>query len=107
MLQEYTTEELIYEYLDKVERKSFEAERHEQESDKIEDKRVEENLDWAAEEERKELEALAREEEELQKSADNEELAEKEANNKWMEEMIAKEKERLGEDFGEDVSLEF
>ena len=67
MLQEYTTEELIYEYLDKVERKSFEAERHEQESDKIEDKRVEENLDWAAEEERKELEALAREEEELQK----------------------------------------
>jgi prolyl oligopeptidase PreP (S9A serine peptidase family) len=62
----------------------------EQETDKIEDAAVEETLDWVEEEERKEREAA----EKLQKEKDDQ----------WMVDQLKKEH---GDDFGENVDLNF
>jgi vacuolar-type H+-ATPase subunit E/Vma4 len=65
----------------------------EQEADKIEDAKTEETLDWIEEEERKELEAA--------KAAAKAKL---EADEKWMVEQL---KKQNGDDFGEDIDLNF
>jgi hypothetical protein len=96
ILQEYTTEELVYEYHDKVERRRVELESTEQDNDKIEEDRLKSNLDWAEKEEMKELE-----------KNQSEEDVEKEEDKKWMEEQLKKEKEQFGEDYGEDVEIDF
>lgn len=65
----------------------------EQEDDKIEDARVNKTLDWVEEEERKE-----REEREIM------EKAQKEKDDQWM---IDELKKQNGDDFGEDIDLNF
>src|ERR1700677_1678004 len=58
LLESYTLEELLYEFYDRLERELAAETLVEQEADRIETKKVQENLDWAEEEERKELEAM-------------------------------------------------
>ncbi len=98
LLLSYTIEELLYEYYDKQERELAEMEAHEEGADRMEERKVQSNLDWAAEEEKKELEALKAKELTEANAPDDEE---------WMEEQIQKELEQgrklYGKDFGEDI----
>lgn len=93
MLEEYSMEELAYEYLDRVERAKADENRVEQESDKIEEAKEQENLAWAEEMERLEAQEMA-----SNPAKDDE---------SWMEEQLAKNKAEFGEDFGEDLNLNF
>jgi hypothetical protein len=86
LLAAYTLEELLYEYFIRKERAAAAEEAVEQQSDKIEDDTLKANLDWAAEEERKEQEELQKAEEAKKVLFDG--------------------KQQFGEDFGEDVSLD-
>ena len=88
---------MLYEYHDKTERKRAAEEDVDKESDKIEDERLEANLSWAEEEERREMEELKAKQEAEQKKKDK----------AWMEEQLKKEKEKFGEDFGEDLTIDF
>ncbi len=92
-MQEYTIYELFYEYHDREQRALATEENVELITDKIEMEHEEETLDWIEEEERKEKEA--------------EELAKKEqekADEQWM---LKKLKKEHGDDFGEDVDIDF
>lgn len=89
LLDTYTTEELYYEYMDKVEREKA-AEKHtEQEHDRIEDEKNKQAVDWAEEEEARELAELKKQQEDAA----------------WMKMQLEKEKELRGDDFGDDLSL--
>ena len=92
-MQEYTLYELLYEYHDSIERVNAKEYRFELETDKIEEEKEQETLDWIEEEERKEREA--------EEAAKQKQLEEDE---KWMIEQLKKER---GEDFGEDINLDF
>lgn len=89
ILQEYTIYELLYEYHDKIERENAKELHFEQETDKIEEGKEQEALDWAAEEEKKELEAAKKK---------------LETSDAWMLDQLKKEH---GEDFGNDASIDF
>lgn len=93
MLAEYTVYELLYEYHDHLERENAKEHRFELEADKIEEEKEQETLDWIEEEERKEREAA--------EAAKQKQLEEDE---QWMLEQLKKEH---GDDFGEDVNLDF
>lgn len=93
LLQEYTIYELFYEYHDREERALAAQENIELFTDKIETEEEQETLNWIEEEERKEREA-----EEIVK------VRAKKADDKWMLDKLKKEH---GDDFGEDVNLDF
>lgn len=92
ILSEYTLFDLLYEYNDKIERARAVDLQFEEETDKIEEGKLQDSLDWAEEEERKE-----REQAEANKKA-------AEADEEWMIERLKKEH---GDDFGEDLNLDF
>ena len=96
ILDTYTLEELAYEYYDKSERRKATENALEEESDRIEDEALQANLDWAEEEERKEREEMLKQLEE-----------EKQANEEWMKKEVAKAKKEYGNDYGEDINLDF
>jgi len=102
LLQEYTFEELLYEFYDKMERQKAAEERATQETDKIEDAKEKEVLDWAEAEEKKELESMQKEADKYKQ--DPTKIPE---NIKWMAAQLAKAKEVHGESFGEDVAVDF
>ena len=87
LLESYTLHELLYEYHDKAERKNASEEALEVETDKIELEEMDETLAWIEEEERKEAESQKEDEDE-----------------KWMLEQL---KEEHGDDFGNDIDLDF
>jgi fumarylacetoacetate (FAA) hydrolase family protein len=101
LLQQYSTEELAYEYYLISELQVVKEEKARAEDDRIEEAQLQEAEDWAdmmeaeeeaerqAEEERKKLEKAKAEQEE------------------WMQKEIEKNKLFFGDDFGEDVSLDF
>jgi len=95
LLQEYTTEELAYEYFNAVERRKAEEEAIQAHSDKIEEAKAAADQAWADQ-----MEA----EEEAEESSDPREDP---VNQAWMEEEIRKNKELFGDEFGEDLDLEF
>ena len=66
---------------------------------KIEDNELKENLSWAEEEERKEIELLQKQREEA--------AAKAVADEAWMDSQIEEEKKVQGEDFGDDLSIDF
>lgn len=113
LLQTYTLEELLYEFFDKVERELAAETQVDADADRIEDKKVQENLDWAEEEERKELEALRKQQEEIAQKAEETSIdpTTEPDNVTWMEEVLRKEMEaakaEYGEDFGEDIVEDF
>jgi len=101
ILLSYTLEELLYEFYDRIEREKAYKESIEQENDKIEDKKEQEALDWAEQEERRELEELKmRGEESLDPTKDPDNVA-------WMEEEMRKAQDMYGETFGEDIEESF
>lgn len=97
MLQQYTLEELYYEYKDRTEREKAAKERIEQEADNIDKVKEDEALAWAEAEERKERETT--------KSTPD--WQPNEQDKAWMEEQLRQGKELYGEDFGEDISEDF
>lgn len=106
----YSLEELLYEFYDKVERRKAEDEESDQSNDKIEQDRLQENLDWAAQEELRELEAMRQQQEEAAKKKEEKDPTKDPENQAWMQEQIQKEidqgKKLFGEDFGEDIDFE-
>lgn len=105
LLQEYTFEELLYEFYDRVERSKVEKELSEQADDTIDNGKLQSNLDWAEQEEKRELEELKKKQQEEQQNP-----AEDPENQKWMQEQIEKEIEKgkkiFGDDFGEELNFE-
>jgi hypothetical protein len=102
LLEEYTLEDLLYEFYDKVERNLAEEERIKKDEMRDEELKEKDVLDWAAEEERKEKEA-----EEAAKKAPPADPTKDPANIKWMEEQMRLAKAELGDNFGEDLELNF
>jgi Mg-chelatase subunit ChlI len=98
LLESYTFEELLYEFYDKMERQKAQEERATTEADKMEEVKEKEVLDWAEEEEKKELA-------ELQKAAAN--PTQDPENIKWMNEQLEKYKEVYGDGFGDDIEETF
>lgn len=102
----YTIEELLYEFYDRIERRAAEEERTNSESDRIEEEKEKSVLDWAEQEEKRELE-------ELKKKAYQEEGApstdptKDPANIAWMEEQLKQGKQLFGDSFGEDIEEDF
>jgi hypothetical protein len=99
ILLSYTLEELMYEFFDRSERAKAEQERLNNEKDKIEEQREKETMDWAEQEEKKELEALNKTG--ATASAPSKEDIE------WMEKYMQESRQQHGDDFGEDVSINF
>lgn len=103
LLQTYSVEELLYEFYDRQERQAALDEGAMEDADRIEERKVKDNLDWAEEEERKELEALKKK----QEAAKTEPDPSSPDNEKWMQDQIDKElaegRKLYGDDFGEDI----
>lgn len=93
LLQEYNTYELLYEFHDRKEREMAKDYFLELESDKIEQEKEQETLDWIEEEERKEREEQQQQEAEQIKKDEE-----------WMLEQLKKEH---GSDFGDDINIDF
>ena len=102
VLASYSLEELLYEFYDKIERQKAAQERLAQEDVKIEEAKEKEVLDWAEEEEKKELAEMQR----LADQGSQDPLKDPE-NIKWMREQIVKAKEQFGNSFGEDIVENF
>lgn len=106
LLLSYTTEELLYEFYDRIERRAAEEERINDDADKIEEDKEKAVLDWAEQEERRELDGLKGEaaQHEAKPTSD----PTKDPNNiKWMEDQLRAAKEIHGDSFGEDISVDF
>jgi hypothetical protein len=99
ILLSYSLEELAYEYYLSIERKAFENENIEAENDKIGEAKLKADQEWADQME-------AEEAEEAEEAAPPDPALDP-ANAKWMQEEIEKNKKELGEDFGEDLNLNF
>ena len=106
LLQSYTLEELIYEFYDKIERRKAEEERSSSETDKIEEDKEKTVLDWAEQEEQKELETL-RSKAAIEEDKVTQDPTKDPANVAWMEDQMKKAKVILGESFGEDIEENF
>lgn len=96
LLKTYTLEELLYEFFDKIEREAASKEKTESDDGKIEAVKEKQDTEWADAEEKRDAEEAA------QLSA---EALEKENNEKWMAEQMALQKEKFGDDFGEDLNF--
>ena len=94
MLQEYTLEELYYEYRDRVERDAAAEEATEEAADTIDQKKLDETLDWAQKEEEAELATLA-------------EKAKQASDSDWMTKHLQEAKQEFGDDFGDDIAEDF
>jgi DNA topoisomerase IA len=105
----------MYEYYVKIERKKAREEEIEATGDKIEEEQWDAAEAWADEEERKELERLE-EQERITASSVNESAEQTNGEEpydpmkdpeavEWMEKYIEEEKEKHGEDFGDDLSF--
>lgn len=97
---------MLYEFYDRIERRAAEEERSEQEADKIEEDKEKAILDWAEQEEKKELDAL-KSQAATQEAQTPQDPTKDPANVAWMEEQLKKAKEIYGESFGEDISEDF
>ena len=100
-LLSYTLEELAYEYYLVVERRIADKERAQEESDKIEEAKLQADDEWADQMEAEEAAAAAA------KNTPPIDPHKDPRNIEWMEKEIEKNKQELGEDFGEDISVNF
>ena len=105
LLKEYTFEELLYEFHDRIEREKATHESAEQQDDKIEEAKEKEALDWAELEEKKELEELAKKKGHDGPTTPVLDPLKDPANLKWMEDQLAEQKKLLGDDFGDEVDF--
>ena len=111
LLESYTIEELLYEFYDRQERELAADSHVDQDADRIETKKIEQNLDWAEEEEKKELEALRAKQAAEANAAEPVNPLEDPSNKEWMQKKIEEDmaiaKEAFGSDFGEDIDEDF
>lgn len=106
LLLEYSLEELVYEFYDRIERTKADQERLEQDDVKMEEDKDKANEDWAEKMEREEREATLREE----AKSNSEPIADptKDPENvKWMEQQMQVAKTQFGDSFGEDIEDSF
>lgn len=101
LLQEYTLEELYYEYRNKIERKRAAEKAIEENDDKIEQEKIDDALAWA------EAEELRESENQTAKDVNGAEWQPSEEDKKWMEKELERAKQEFGDDFGEDIEEEF
>jgi hypothetical protein len=108
LLLSYSLEELLYEFYDRIERSKSESERLEQDDVKMEEDKERAALDWAEQEEKRELEAAMKKEaaEESTKSQNVDQTKDPE-NIAWMEEQLKQAKQVYGDSFGEDINENF
>lgn len=92
LLQDYTLEELYYEYRDHSERRLAAEEVAEEAADNIEQKKTDDALDWAEQEEKREAEQAA---------------GASKADQEWMQRVMEESKLQYGEDFGKDITEDF
>jgi hypothetical protein len=104
LLLSYSYEELLYEYYSKAEYVRAKNEQDEAESDRIEEEKRAAAEAWADE---MEAEELAMEEAQRKKDQEVLEPWNDPDNIKWMEEQMALDKELNGEQFGEDLNIDF
>ena len=95
LLQQYTLEELYYEFKDRTEREKARLEQAEEQADKIEEAKQEETDAWIAAEEAKES------------NSNTPNWKPTEGDQKWMEEELERAKAEHGESFGEDIDEDF
>jgi hypothetical protein len=109
LLLTYTLEELLYEFYDKIERSSAEEERSHKDETLTEEAKEKDVMDWIAEEERREAQANTPKVQSEKKSASvaPTDPTKDPGNMKWMEEQIRLAKQELGDDFGDDLELNF
>jgi hypothetical protein len=105
LLLTYSIDELIYEFYDKIERHQAEVEQLNSDSDKIELDKDKSVLDWAEQEEQRELDKLKQDT--AKQSAEVNAPATAPADIAWMDEQILKEKAVHGDSFGEDINEQF
>jgi hypothetical protein len=98
LLLSYTIDQLLYEFYDRVERRAAEEERAKEDELAKEDNKEKADLDWADKMEQEELEMKAKATEDPTKNPDNV---------KWMKEQMDAHKAQFGEDFGEDLEVNF
>lgn len=102
LLDSYTVEELLYEFYDRMERTAAAEERLAKDTDKIEEAKDKAVLDWAEQEEKKELEEMKNM---VAKAATD--PSKDPENIKWMKKIIEQAKEEHGDNFGEDIEETF
>lgn len=105
LLLQYTLEELLYEFYDRIERQKAQDESLEQDDVKIEEAKDKEAEDWAEKMEREELEAEMRAE--AAKAGAKSDPTKDPENIAWMEEQMRMGKEIHGATFGEDIDDSF
>jgi hypothetical protein len=107
LLLKYSLEELLYEFYDRIERQEAERDRVKREADKIEEEKEKSVLDWAAEEEKRELEREARKANQSTSKNSSEPTQQQidSQNKKWVDEQIARAKQEIDPSFGEDLNL--
>ncbi len=103
----YTTEELVYEFYDRIERQKAQEEALEQEGVKIEEEKEKADEDWAEKMEREEREAEMRASAAKSEEKPIVDPTKDPANIAWMEEQLRAAKQVHGETFGEDIEEEF
>ena len=102
ILLSYTLEELAYEYYSTIERRKYDVERAQEESDKIEEAKLQADDEWADQMEAAEEAAAAK-----KPAAVVVDPMKDPKNIEWMKQEIERNKIELGEDFGEDLSVNF
>lgn len=111
LLETYTVEELLYEFYDRQERELAQETNHDADADRIETEKVQQNLDWAEEEERKELEVLRVQQAGEKPPVEPVSPLDDPANKAWMDKQVQQDielaKQTLGADFGEDIDEDF
>ena len=109
LLQQYTLEELYYEFKDRTEREKARLEQAEEQADKIEEAKQEETDAWIAAEEAKqeETDAWIAAEEAKESNSNPPNWKPTEGDQKWMEEELERAKIEHGESFGEDIDEDF
>ncbi len=107
ILLSYTTEELLYEYYERIERQLAEQVQAEQETDKIDNKKIQDTLDWAEKEEQAELNQLNKKQGNKEFTKEYLDPMDDPANKEWVEKQLEDAKKLYGEDFGEDIDTDF
>lgn len=111
LLQQYTTEELAYEYYLVGEIAKYKQELADVENDRIEEEKLQAAEDWAdqmeAEEEAERQAAMKKAEQKKKAREEPYDPMKDPKQLEWMEEEIRKSKLLFGDDFGEDISMKF
>lgn len=107
LLLSYSIEDLLYEFYDRIERQKAEEERALKEENDKEEAKEKEGVDWAEQEERKELAMLKARAAQQENKAKDQDPTKDPGNIAWMEEQLKKGKILHGESYGEDIEESF